>query len=127
MIMTDLYFTCGWVIRPAVNYVRLVGIARELGCALAIAEAYAVTPERMVITRFALHAPTQASFDQFIDKVGGSIGLNDWQPTTAETFIKAQPLDLHLLDSDFIVKWIDGMHTYGLHNQALLDEGEEQS
>lgn len=125
--MSDLYFTCEWIIRPSVNYVRLVGIARELGCSLAIAEAYIVTPQRTVMTRFALHAPSQASFDQFIDKVGNSLGLNDWRPISAEDFQHTQPLDLHLLDSEFIMKWMDGMHAYGLHNQSLMGGDEEPS
>lgn len=125
--MTDLYFSCMWIIRPAVNYVRLVGVARELGCELALAEAYIVTPERLVMTRFALHALSQSSFDQFIEKAGNSIGLTDWQPITAEDFQVAQPLDLHLLEPDFIGKWMDGMHAYGLHNQALLNESEDEA
>ena len=44
--MSALFFACEWVIRPAVNYVRLVGLAREMGCELAIAQANIVTPQQ---------------------------------------------------------------------------------
>ena len=120
--MSDLYFTCDWLIRPAVNYVRLVGVARELGCELAIAAANIVTPEKFVLVRFALHVPSQAVFDEFVSKVGEPTGLTDWQPVSAGDFEQAQTLDLHLLDTEFITKWMDGMHAYGLHNQQLLEQ-----
>ena len=123
--MSDLYFICDWLIRPAVNYVRLAGIARELGCELAIAAANIVTPEKFVLVRFALHAPSQAAFDAFVGKVGDSTGLTDWQPVSADDFEQAQILDLHLLDAEFLTRWMDGMHAYGLHNQQLFAQQGE--
>ncbi len=124
--MPDLYFTCDWVIRPAVNYARLEGIAHETGCELAVIQANIVTPERLVLMRFVLHAPAQAAFDAFVDKVGASIGLEDWRPADAATFEQAQPLDLHLLDADFLSRWMDAMHAYGLHNQSVLQAQGQQ-
>jgi hypothetical protein len=123
--MSVLYFACEWVIRPAVNYVRLVGLTHELGCQLAIAQANIVTPDKHVLIRFALAAPDQATYDEFIVKVGAAIGLNDWQPISAVDFQHAQPLDLHLLDSEIITRWMDGMHAYGLHNQSLADHAND--
>ena len=118
--MTDLYFTCEWIIRPAVNYVRLVGIARETGCELAIAEANIVTAEKLVLIRFALRAASQTAFAEFAAKVDDFTGLTDWQPADADTYGRAQILDLALLDTEFIARWMDGMHAYGLHNAGIL-------
>ncbi len=118
---TDLYFGCDWVIRPAVNYVRLVGVAHECGCKLAVAQANMVTPEKFVLMRFALYAPSESAFTEFVDKVGQTVGLNDWHPVTADYFEHAQPLDLQLLDAEFLTRWMDAMHAYGLHNTRLSD------
>jgi hypothetical protein len=121
--MSELYFTCDWIIRPAVNYVRLVGIARELGCELAIAQANTVTLERFVMMLFALRAPSQAAFGEFISKVGQV--MDQWQISDTHTFEHAQPFDLHLLDADFLTRWMEAMHAYGLHNAALLKQQEK--
>ena len=121
--MSDLYFTCDWTIRPAVNYVRLVGIARELDCELAVIHANYVTPDRRVLMRFALRVPSQAAFDEFLEKVGHAIGLTGWQSSSSAVYELAQPLDLHLMDADLLTRWMDAMHAYGLHNQSL-QEGE---
>jgi hypothetical protein len=123
MKSSELYFTSDWIIRPAVNYVRLVGIARELGCELAIAQANIVTPERLVMMRFALRAPSQAVFNVFFRKV--SEVMDDWQPSDMQTFELAQPFDLHLLEADFLTRWMDAMHAYGLHNAALLKQQQD--
>ncbi len=120
--MSALYFACEWVIRPAVNYVRLVGLARELGCELAILQANIVTPDKRVLIRFALAAPDESAYKEFVSKVGATIGLDAWQPISAADFQAAQVLDLQLLDSDVLTKWLEGMHAYGLHNQTLIDE-----
>jgi hypothetical protein len=121
---SDLYFTCDWVIRPAVNYVRLAGIARELSCEIAVVQANIVTPERLVMMRWSLRVPSQAAFDEFITKVGQV--MDEWQTSDAHTFAHAQPLDLHLLDADFLTRWMDAMHAYGLHNAALIKQQENQ-
>ena len=123
--MTEHCYVCDWIIRPAVNYVRLEGVAREIGCELAILQANIVTPERFVLMRFALRAPSQAAFEDFVAKVGRTIGLDDWQPSSAEIFAQAQPLDLHLLDAEFLARWMDAMHAYGLHNAELKKQQEE--
>lgn len=120
---SDLYFTCDWVIRPAVNYVRLVEIAREFGCELAIAQANVVTPERLVMMRFALHAPSEAALTHFLARVAPV--MDRWQTSDAHIFAHAQPFDLHLLDADFLAQWMDAMHAYGLHNAALLNQQEQ--
>jgi hypothetical protein len=125
--MADLYFTGDWMIRPSVNYARLVEIAYECGCALAIAQANIVTPDKFVWMRFALHAPTQDAFNNFAAKVGQAVGLDRWQTTTAESFERAQPFDLHLLDADFLTRWMEAMHAYGLHNAELLRQRTAQS
>jgi len=117
--VTDLYFACDWIIRPSVNYVRLVDVARELGCVLALAQANVVTADKFVLMRFALRAPSQAAFEAFVEKVGQPLGLNEWQPAAADYFEAAQPLDLHLLDAEFLTRWMEAMHAYGLHNQTL--------
>ena len=122
--MTDLYFTCEWIIWPAINYVRLFEVARETGCELAIVQANVVTPEKLVLMRFALRAESQAAFDAFVEKVGAATGLTDWQPATVDTFERAQILDFSLVDSDFVARWMDGMHAYGVHNAGLLAEKE---
>jgi hypothetical protein len=124
--MTDLYFSCDWVIRPAVNYVRLLGLAHELGCALAVAQANVVTPDKFVLMRYALRAPSQQALDEFAAKVGKTVGLSDWQPADAEYFEHAQPLDLHLLDAEFLSRWMDAMHAYGLHNQQLARQRDSR-
>ncbi|MBZ0298329.1 MAG: hypothetical protein K8J31_01235 [Anaerolineae bacterium] len=123
--MADLYFSCDWIIRPAVNYVRLEGVANELGCTLAVAQANVVTPDKVVLMRFALRAPSQAAYDELLAKVGHAVGLDAWQPTTAAAFEQAQPLDLHLLEADFLTRWMEAMHAYGLHNQQLRAQKEE--
>jgi hypothetical protein len=123
--MSALYFACEWVIRPAVNYVRLVGLAHEMGCQLAILQANIVTPDKRVLIRFALLTPDEATYNEFVAKVGAAIGLDDWKPISAEDFQRAQPLDLHLLDSEIITRWIDGMHAYGLHNQSLAHNNND--
>jgi hypothetical protein len=114
--MSDLYLRCDWLIRPGVNYVRLVGIAQECGCHLALIEANAVTADKFVLMRFALHAPTQPAFDEFAARVADAIGLNDWQPMAAEEFATAQILDFRSLDTQFLTQWMDAMHAYGLYN-----------
>ena len=119
-MMADLYFTCEWIIRPAINYVRLVSVARETGCELAIAEANVVTSEKLVLMRFALRAASQDAFADFVEKAGDSTGLTGWQPSAADTFARAQVLDLSLLDTDLITRWMEGMHAYGLHNAGVL-------
>jgi hypothetical protein len=119
--MSALYFACEWVIRPAVNYVRLVGLAREMGCELAIAQANIVTPDKRVLIRFALATPDESTYTEFVTRVATTLGLDDWQPISAEAFQQAQTLDLQLLDTDVLTKWMDGMHAYGLHNQSLVD------
>lgn len=118
----DLYFACDWIIHPAVNYVRLVGIAHELGCKLAVAQANVVTAEKFVLMRFALYAPSETAFEEFVAKVGQTVGLDAWQPAAADYFAQAQPLDLHLLDAEFLTRWMEAMHVYGLHNARLLRE-----
>lgn len=125
--MPDLYFTCDWIIRPAVNYVRLVDVARDLGCELALVKAHIVTPDKLVLTCFVLRASSQAAFDEFVEKVGQSVGLTDWLATTADDFGRAQVLDLQLLDAAFIAKWMDGMHAYGIHNQHVQQEQDTSS
>jgi hypothetical protein len=122
--MSELYFTCDWVIRPAVNYVRLEEIAHECGCELAIAQANIVTPERLVMMRFALRAPSEAALTHFLARVAPI--MDRWQTSDAHTFAHAQPLDLHLLDADFLTRWMDAMHAYGLHNDALLKQQESE-
>ena len=59
--------------------------------------------------------------------MGESIGLTDWQPASSETFAQAQVLDLPLLDSDFVARWMDGMHAYGLHNAGVLALREQEN
>jgi hypothetical protein len=118
--VSDLYFTGDWIIRPAVNYVRLAGLARELGCELSLVEGYHVTPDKLVLMRFALRAPALAAFEAFMDKTGPALGQINWQPSSAEIHSLAQPFDLHLLDTEFLTRWMDAMHAYGQHNAALL-------
>jgi hypothetical protein len=123
--MSDLYLTFDWRIRPGVNYVRLVGLARELGCTLAIAQANIVTPQKTVLIRFALRVPSQVAFQDFLTKGAAAIGLDHWQTVDEAAFAQAQPLDLHLLDTDFLTRWMDAMHAYGRHNAALLKDNEQ--
>jgi hypothetical protein len=121
--MSDLYLACDWIIRPGVNYLRLAEAAAECGCALSLAEATAVTPEKFVVMRFALRAPSQAAFDDFLSKVGQSIGLTDWQPCAELYFAKAQPMDFGGVDANFLQQWMAAMHAYGLHNESLRQQG----
>ena len=116
--MSELYRRCEWVIRPHVNYVQLGGIARELGCDLALRDASAVTEDRLVVMRFVLRAPSQAAFDDFLARVGQSIGLVDWQPAATEDFSTAQILDFRTLDTQFLTQWMEAMNAYGLYNAA---------
>lgn len=122
--MSEMYFTCDWIIRPAINYVRLAGMARERGCELAVAQAISVTPERLVMMRFALRVPSQAAFDELMGKVGPV--MNEWRSSDAAAFEQAQPFDLHLLDAEFLTRWMDAMHAYGLHNAEILRQQQSE-
>src|SRR5690606_41377995 len=97
--MSELYFTCDWVIRPAVNYVRLEVIAHECGCELAIAQANIVTPERLVMMRFALCAPSEAALTHFLARVAPI--MDRWHTSDSKTFAPALLIDLHTLQASF--------------------------
>jgi hypothetical protein len=119
--MSARYFACDWVIRPAVNYVRLAALAQEVDCELVLVEANAVTAEKFVLMRFALRAPSQQHFEIFRASAA-DIGLDDWQPCTGAYFAQGQPLDLRGLDAEFLQQWMAAMHAYGLHNDALRQQ-----
>jgi hypothetical protein len=121
--MSDyLYFACGWVIRPNVDYYRLRQLADEAKVELVSINPIYRSQEGYMVQTFAVQTESEAELVEFIKTAGGEMGLTHWYGVPKEYFERGTRFDLRSVLPYFRDQWLAGMEAYGAHNQAILDK-----
>jgi hypothetical protein len=122
-IMSEyLYFACGWVIRPGVDYVRLRQFADEAGVELVVVNPIYRSQEGYMVQTFAVQTPDENHLVEFIKTAGAEMGLTHWYGVPEEYFERGTHFDLNHVLPYFRDQWLAGMEAYGKHNDAIKGE-----
>jgi hypothetical protein len=116
-----LYFACGWIIRPDVDYDLMRQYAEE-----APAELVAINPiyrsqQGYMVQTFAVRVPSEEALVKFIEKAGETFGLTHWYGVTEDYFERGTHFDLQRVLPYFREQWLSGMQTYGEYNRNVSD------
>jgi hypothetical protein len=116
-----LYFACGWIIRPNVDYDLMRHYAEH-----APAELVAINPiyrseQGYMVQTFAVRVPSEEALVSFIEKAGEQFGLTHWYGVTVDYFERGTQFNLQRVLPYFREQWLSGMQTYGEYNQKLSD------
>lgn len=122
-----LYYACGWVIRPDIDYERLMHLAADSECELVAVPPIQISHQGYAVQTFALRTPTEAHLVEFIQVAGAEMGLTHWYGVTENYFERGQTLILHVLPPEIRDQWLAGMRAYGLHNQEVAQKIEDET
>ena len=122
--MTSLYFACGWVIRPNIDYDHLMHLAAESDCELVAIAPIKISEQGYAVMTFAVRTPSEAHLVEFVEVAGAQMGLTHWYSVPEEYFASGQPLYLNILPPDMRDQWLAGMNAYGEHNAQVRDKLE---
>jgi hypothetical protein len=114
--MTDLYFACGWVIRPDIDYEELMHLAAESECELVAIAPISISNQGFAVLTFALKTPSEAHLVEFIQTVGPDMGLTHWYGVNEAYYESGTPLHLQIVSPEIRDSWLAGMNAYGQHN-----------
>jgi hypothetical protein len=114
-----LYFACGWVIRPNIDYVRLRQYADDAGVELVVINPIYRSPEGYMVQTFAVQTRSEHELVAFIKTAGAEMGLTHWYGVPKDYFERGTRFDLNAVLPFFRDQWLSGMNTYGAYNEAI--------
>lgn len=114
-----LYFACGWVIRPDIDYDHLMHLAAESECDLVAVAPIHISQQGYAVMTFAVSTPSEAHLVEFVQVAGAEMGLTHWYGVTQEYFERGKPLYLNILPEEMRDQWLAGMNAYGQHNAEV--------
>lgn len=124
--MTDqqdtLYFACGWVIRPNIDYMRLRQLADEAAVELVSINPIYRSDEGYMIQTFAVQTGSEAALVAFIQTAGAEMGFTHWYGVPQEYFERGTHFDLNRVLPYFRDQWLAGMEAYGAYNEKIKAE-----
>ncbi|MBL8118572.1 MAG: hypothetical protein JNJ78_13660 [Anaerolineae bacterium] len=117
--MADLYFACGWVIRPNTDFHALMHAAADAGCELVAVAPINISQQGYAVLTFALRTTSEAQLVAFIQHVGPDLGLTHWYGVTQDYFSRGAPLYLQMVSDEMRNAWLEALDAYGHHNDSL--------
>lgn len=114
-----LYFACGWIIRPDVDYFQLRQYADQAKVELVIINPMYRSEEGFMVQTFAVQTPSESELVEFIKTAGADMGLTHWYGVPKEYYERGTRFDLRSVLPYFRDQWLAGMQTYGQHNVSL--------
>lgn len=125
--MSDyLYFACGWVIRPQVDYGHLRALADQIGIELVSINPIYSSQEGYMVQTFAVQTRDEAELVAFIQTAGAEFGLTHWYGVSKDYYERGTRFDLALILPYFRDQWLAGMNAYGQHNEQLRQTRDSQ-
>jgi hypothetical protein len=117
-----LYFACGWVIRPNVDYNPLAQMAAEAKCELAAISPLFKSKEGYMVMTFAVRMPSEAELVEFVKKVGVEYGMTHWYGVPQDYYASGQVFDLAQMPHHVLETWLAGMQKYGEYNEEIKSQ-----
>jgi hypothetical protein len=117
--MPDLFFACGWVIRPDIDYEELMHQAAEADCELVAIAPISISNQGFAVLTFAVQTPSEQNLVDFIQRVGPEMGLTHWYGVQQAYYETGTPLYLNIVSEEMRNGWVAGMNAYGNHNNEL--------
>jgi hypothetical protein len=114
-----LYFACGWIIRPDVDYLQLRQYADEAKVELVIINPMYRSDDGYMVQTFAVQTPSEHELVEFIKTAGAEMGLTHWYGVPQEYYATGTRFDLRSVLPYFRDQWLAGMQTYGQHNATV--------
>ncbi len=111
-----LYFACGWVIRPDIDYDALMHTAGECGCELVAVAPINMTQQGLAVMTFAVRTAEEANLVNFIRQYEPEMGLTHWYGVPESYYEQGSPLYVGLIPEDIRTQWLAGLNAYGKHN-----------
>lgn len=121
---TYLYFACGWVIRPDVDYVKLRQYADDAEADLVAINPIHTSEQGYAVMTFAVRVLDEPALVRFIETAGVDMGLTHWYGVTAEYWRQGYKFDTEIMTPYFRDKWLAGMQAYGHYNQRVRNPDE---
>lgn len=117
----SLYFACGWVIRPNIDYYQLRQYADDAQVELVIINPIFRSEEGYMVQTFAVRTATEADLVKFIETAGAEMGLTHWYGVPQDYYESGTHFDLRAVLPYFLDQWLNGMNVYGAHNDSLRE------
>lgn len=114
-----MYFACGWVIRPDVDYAKLRDMAVAADCELAAVSPLYTSQEGYVVMTFAVRVASEGLLVDFIKEAGAAYGLTHWYGVPQEYYEGGQTFDVAQMPPRILELWLAAMQKYGQHNEAI--------
>jgi hypothetical protein len=114
-----LHFSCGWVIRPNVDYNQIAQMAAEAKCELAAIAPLFKSKDGYMVMTFAVRVPSEAELVEFIKKAGVEYGMTHWYGVQADYYAGGQIFDLTQMPPHVLETWLAGMQKYGEYNEQI--------
>lgn len=114
-----LYFACGWVIQPNINYTQLKSYAEQAECKLRLISPLYTNEQGLTVLTFAVKVEDEPQLVQFIQTAGAEMGLTHWYGVPQDYYESGKPFNIDLEPMEVRVQWLKVMNAYGEQNEKV--------